>query len=183
MTILKTSAEQGELLRTPRCSDQKSATSVFLLLQKEFHAAWYCESSSDPTGTASLPLLGVRVHKDLSYECAEGLFVVRRGGMLLRWADKSIEAVQPELIRTRFVRCFRDGTRICKMSEGKMAQALALSKSNTQIRKRISGGKKTGFLGFIRNILPAGKNTHHVHGWIDDIHAHVKDLTRKDDRI
>lgn len=157
---------------------QRDAKKDFLRLQKN-NVAWYREPS---TGVESLcPVVGVLVTEDIIYRGKQGSFILRRGGVLIQSEEKSkkslIQAIQPEYFKSRFLRCFSDGTEICRLSEKRMDQLMALSKANTQMRKRIQKVSTVGLWKFVVNLRAVSKDVRQMREWNDQIQGHIKDLT------
>ncbi len=149
------------------------------LFEKQMdQAAWFKEPS---TGTEpATPMMGILINDNRSFgqKGAKNTFaVLLKGGVLLKGPDGSFRAVQPEYFRSRFIRCFSDGTEICRLSESKMDQAMALSKSNTQMRKRIQELASVSFWNAAIKFLSVSRNSKKMKDWSSQIQAHVFDLT------
>jgi hypothetical protein len=152
--------------------DSPKANGLFDSLEE--HAAWFREPStgSEP----AKPMKGVVVQSDTLIRTAQGTHRLRRGGVLLRSEPQLLKAVQPDYFASRFVRCFSDGTEICRLSESKMDQAMALSKSNAQMRKRIHEITGVGLLKGILRCIPLSRTAKKIRTWNEEIRAHIADL-------
>jgi hypothetical protein len=139
-------------------------------------AAWFKEPS---TGTElATPMMGVLIEETLSFgEKDAKEIVLHKGSVLLRAPDGSFRAVKAEYFSSRFIRCFSDGTEICRLSDSKMDQAMALSKSNTQMRKRIQELASVSLWKATVKFLSVCGNSKKMKEWSSQIQAHVFDLT------
>jgi hypothetical protein len=141
-------------------------------------AAWFKEPSTG--AEPAIPMMGVLIKESRNFggKAAKDMpAVLLKGGVLLRAPDGSFRAVQPDYFRSRFIRCFSDGTEICRLSESKMEQAMALSKSNTQLRKRIQELASVGIWKAMVKFLSISRNSKKMKDWSSEIQAHVFDLT------
>ena len=155
--------------------EPKVAKRDFKTLQAD--AAWFSSQAKD--GHRGQALLAVRIDQDRVYATKGGGHqVLRRGGVLMRRSDKRIVAVQPEAFLALYVRCFSDGTEICRLSDTPMHQAVALSQSNSQIRNRIEQAPRPTFLqNFRRLFTTTASAAEQVQQWNLQIRAHIQDLS------
>lgn len=161
--------------------NQKAACNAFAAISDR--AAWYCMQASDGATAATKPkaMLAVTINEEITFSVNGICEVLRPGGALMMRADKQIVALQPEAFNTSYARCFSDGTEICKLNASQMDQAVALSRSNSQIRVRIQEMSDPTVWDGIAQIVGKGQSAaaKQISDWNLQVHAHIQDLTMR----
>lgn len=138
-------------------------------------SAWYRQATQN-----GKPMSGVMVEKHMKFKTKTGSIALRTGDMLVRESSKSpIKVIAAPFFNATFMRCFSDGTEICRINETKMAQAMALSKSNVQIRKRIEKLSSVSIWQSIAHFISVSRNCRKTQSWDKELRAHIDDISAR----
>lgn len=101
---------------------------------------------------------------------------LHKGGILLNRSDGKIIAVQPDLFRKIFSRCFSTGAEIIRLNESPKNQAIALAKANTQLRNRHNEIMNISYFKSILQRKKIRSQKINLAKWDMEIDRHIEDL-------